>query len=165
MKFELHHHFEAPAEAVARAILDPAYQESLDGIGPLKTRKLLAQEEVDGVVVRRVRCVLDATFAGPAGKILGSSDPAWVEESTWHPEDMEWKWKILPEVAATIISANGAMTLYADGDNTNRVVSGDAKVNVPFFGGGIEHAIVEGVTKVYEEEAGRLVLWLRRPTG
>jgi hypothetical protein len=160
VRFELHHNFEAPVALVAEAILDRDYQESLDGIGPLKSRTVLAQEERDGLVVRRVRCVLDATFAGPAGAILGNSDPAWVEESTWHPDDMKWKWTIIPEVAASIISANGAVTLRADGEKTNRVVSGDARVNFPFIGGKVERLIVDGVTNVYDEEAKRLARWI-----
>jgi hypothetical protein len=162
VRFDLHHHFEAPIAVVAEAILDRDYQESLDGIGPLKSRTVLAQEERDGLVVRRVRCVLDATFAGPARAVLGTSDPAWVEESTWHPHDMTWKWNIIPEVAASIISATGAVTLHADGESTNRVVSGDATVNFPFIGGKVERLIVDGVTEVYDEEAERLARWISR---
>jgi hypothetical protein len=165
VRFELHHHFDAPIAVVAAAILDRDYQESLDGIGPLKSRTVLAQEEREGLVVRRVKCVLDGTFAGPAGAILGNSDPAWVEESSWHPDDMTWKWTIIPEVAASIISASGAVTLHADGENTNRVVSGDARVNFPFLGGKVERLIVDGVTKVYDEEAERLARWISRSEG
>ena len=162
MRFELRHDFNARPEAVARAILDPAYQESLDPIGPLKSRKLLSQEERDGLVVRRVRCVLDVTFAGPAKAILGNSDPAWVEESTWFPDEMSWKWSVTPDVAANILSASGAMTLLPHGEATERVVSADVKVKFPFLGGAVEKSIVAGVTKVYDEEAERLTAWLAK---
>ena len=160
MEFDLRHRFAAPTTVVADAILDRSYQESLDGIGPLRSRTLLAQDEVDGVVVRKVRCVLDADFAGPAKAILGNSDPAWVEESTWSPEAMEWKWTIHPEVAASILSAHGVMALYPDGEGTSRKVAGEIDVNFPFIGGNIANAIVTGVTQVYDEEAERLARWL-----
>jgi Protein of unknown function (DUF2505) len=160
VEFELRHHFPASVPEVARAILDRDYQESLDGIGPLKSRTLLSQEEEGGTVVRKVRCVLDANFAGPAKAILGAADPAWVEESIWFPEETSWRWTIVPEVAASLISARGVMALSAAGENTTRVVSGDISVNVPFIGGKVEHAIVDGVRKVYNEEAERLADWL-----
>jgi hypothetical protein len=104
--------------------------------------------------------VLDKTFAGPAKGILGSADPAWVEESIWFPEEMAWRWAVTPEVAASILSAKGEMALFRDGEGTRRTVSGDVKVNVPFFGGKVERSIVDGVTKVYDEEAERLTRWL-----
>jgi Protein of unknown function (DUF2505) len=160
VEFELRHHFEASTQVVARTILDQSYQESLDPIGPLKSRKLLSQQDNQGIVVRKVRCVLDVDFAGAARRILGSADPAWVEESTWFPNRMAWEWKVIPEVAASILSANGEMTLLASDGATDRVVAGDVKVHVPIFGGGVERAIVEGVTKVYDEEAERLTRWL-----
>jgi hypothetical protein len=160
VKFELQHHFDAPPAAVAHAILDRRYQESLDPIGPLKSRTLLSQEERAGQIVRSVRCVLDKTFAGPAKGILGSADPAWVEESIWFPAEMTWRWTVVPEVAASILSAKGAMALFPDGVATLRIVSGDVNVNIPFFGGNVAHAIVAGVSKVYDEEAERLTRWL-----
>jgi Protein of unknown function (DUF2505) len=165
VEFELRHHFPASLAEVALVILDRDYQESLDGIGPLKSRTLLSQEQESGTVVRKVRCVLDADFAGPAKGILGAADPAWVEESIWVPQETSWKWTIVPEVAASLISAHGVMSLHAAGENTTRVVSGDISVNVPFIGGRVEHAIVDGVWKVYNEEAERLALWLTKHHG
>jgi hypothetical protein len=150
---------------VAQAILDRDYQESLDGIGPLKSRTVLSQDEEGGAVVRKVRCVLDADFAGPAKSILGAADPAWVEESIWSPDETSWKWTIVPEVAASLIAAHGAMSLHAAGENTTRVVSGDISVNVPFIGGRVEQAIVDGIWKVYNEEAERLAEWLTEHHG
>jgi Protein of unknown function (DUF2505) len=163
VKFELRHHFQAPIALVTDAILDRHYQESLDGIGPLKSRTLLSQDPVDGVVVRKVRCVLDASFTGPAKAILGNSDPAWIEESTWAPDRMEWKWTIVPEVAASILSAHGVVALSPDGEGTSRKVAGDVTVTFPLIGGRVERAIVDGVTKVYDEEAERLTRWLAEP--
>jgi Protein of unknown function (DUF2505) len=162
VKFELLHTFDAPIQAVTTTILDRAYQESLDPIGPLKSRTLLSQEERDGRVVRKVRCVLDLEFAGPAKSILGSADPAWIEESVWFPEETAWKWEVIPEVAASILSASGALQLFTEGDATRRVVSGDVTVGVPFLGRAVERSIVEGVTKVYDEEAERLTAWLQK---
>jgi hypothetical protein len=165
VEFELRHHFPASVAQVASVILDRDYQESLDGIGPLKSRTLLSQAEENGTVVRKVRCVLDADFAGPAKGILGAADPAWVEESIWSPEETSWRWTIVPEVAASLISAHGAMALHAAGNNTTRIVSGDISVNVPFIGGRVEQAILDGVSKVYNEEAERLAAWLTEHHG
>jgi Protein of unknown function (DUF2505) len=161
VKFELRHRFDAPIEDVTKTILDRDYQESLDPIGPLKSRTLISQVEEGGIVVRKVRCVLNLEFAGPAKAILGSADPAWIEESTWFPQEMAWRWKVIPEVVANILSANGALQLIEEGEATSRLVSGDVRVRVPFVGKAVERSIVEGVTKVYDEEAERLTHWLQ----
>ncbi len=104
--------------------------------------------------------MLDGTFAGAAKAILGPSDPSWVEESTWFPEAMTWRWKIVPDIAANLLSAEGTMVLGAGTGGTTRVVSGDVRVHVPLFGGKVERAIVDGVTRVYAEEADHLTQWL-----
>jgi Protein of unknown function (DUF2505) len=163
VNFELRHHFDASTQVVADVILDPGYQASLDPIGPLKSRQLLSQQHSEGLVIRKVRCVLDVNLAGAARAILGSSDPAWVEESTWFPEKMSWEWKVVPEVAAGVLSANGEMRLLGNGGATDRVVSGNVKVHFPLVAGAVEKVIVDGVTKVYDEEAERLTHWLVNP--
>lgn len=160
MRFELQHHFPYPLDSVAGAILDRGYQESLSRIGPLKSRTLLSQQAEGDGVVRRVRCVLEADFAGPVKAMLGSTDAAWVEESTWFPDQTMWKWTIVPEVAANLISAGGVMALLSTGESTTRIVSGEVDVNVPFLGGRVEQTIVDGVRQTYDEEAGRLTRWL-----
>jgi hypothetical protein len=126
----------------------------------LKSRVLLSQEERDGGVVRRVRCVLEGDLGGPVKAMLGDADPAWIEQSVWAPEDTTWTWTILPEVAAGLISARGSLALHPDGEGTTRAVTGDVRVNVPFVGGRIEQTIVDGVKQSYDEEAERLSRWL-----
>jgi hypothetical protein len=165
VEFEIRHRFDHGPELVARTILDPDYQESLDRLGPLKSRTLLSQGSRDSRVVRRIRCVLDADFVGVAKSVLGTSDPSWVEESTWFPEEMTWGWTIIPDVAASLLSAGGTMKLSKDGDGTTRVVAGEVRVHIPFVGGKAERSIVEGVTTVYNEEAERLTQWLGNLSG
>src|SRR5918912_1105785 len=48
-------------------------------------------EEAEGRVRRRTRCVLGIDM-GAAGRFLGGSEPAWVEDATWHPEKSRWEW-------------------------------------------------------------------------
>jgi Protein of unknown function (DUF2505) len=165
VKFELQHRFDAGIEEVANTILDRDYQESLDPIGPLKSRTLISQEEQGGRVTRKVRCLLNIEFAGLAKGILGAADPAWIEEAIWFPEEMTWRWKVTPEVAANILSAGGTLQLFAEEKETSRVVSGEVRVHVPFVGGAVERSIVESVTKVYDKEADRLSRWLQDRPG
>jgi hypothetical protein len=167
MDFEIRHSFETDVETLSSVLLDDEYQRSLDDIGALKERKLLSQkEEADGRVHRRVRCVLDINLPGAAKRLLGDSDPAWIEEAIWHPEESRWEWVIHPEVAKELLDATGTIRIHDSDDGTNRTVAGQVKVKVPVYGGRVEGWIVEGIEHAYDEEATRLAEWLatdRRP--
>lgn len=160
MDFEVEHSFPHSADAVAEALLDADFQESLSDIGALESRTLLSQEErTDGSVFRRVRCVLDIDVKGPARKFIGDGDPAWVEESVWDPDARMWRWSIEPEIAGHLLEARGEIAIEDGGDTIRRVL-GFVKVHVPLYGGKVEGWIVEGIEQAYDEEAERLASWL-----
>ena len=167
MDFEISHSFETDAETLSSVMLDEEYQRSLADIGALKERQLLSQKkEADGLVRRRVRCVLDINLSGVAKRLLGDSDPAWIEEATWHPKESRWEWIIHPEVAKELLDAKGTIRVHDSDGGTNRTVAGKVKVKVPVYGGRVEGWIVEGIEHAYDEEATRLAAWLatdRRP--
>jgi hypothetical protein len=160
VEFEIRHRFPAEFETVAAALLDRGYQDSLGDIGQLTERRVLSQQEQpDGKVVRRIRCVLGIDL-GAARRFVGDAEPAWVEEAVWHPDRGRWDWRVHPEVAAELLSAAGAIELAAAGDHTSRRVVGDVRVKVPIYGGRVEGWIVDGLVRAYEEEADRLRQWL-----
>lgn len=163
MDFEIAHEFDASAEEVAEALLDEAFQDSLQDLGSLEVREVLSQQERrDGTVLRRTRCVLDVQVTGAAKKFLGDQRPAWVEEAAWDPDRMSWSWKILPEVAAELLDAHGTISIADDGEAAVRTVAGAVKVKVPLYGSKVEGWIVSGIEAAYEEEADRLAEWLER---
>jgi hypothetical protein len=167
MDFEISHSFETDVETLSSVLLDEEYQRSLDDIGSLKERHLLSQkEESDGRVHRRVRCVPAVNLSGVAKSLLGNSDPAWIEEAIWHPEESRWEWVIHPEVGKELLDARGTIGIRDSNDRTKRTVAGKVKVKVPVYGGKVEGWIVDGIAKAYDEEAKRLAAWLadtRRP--
>lgn len=165
MDFEISHLIAAPAETVAEALLDEDYQHSLHDIGALHERELLSQEKKGDTVVHRVRCVLDIELNSTVRRLVGDGDPAWIEESTWHPDQMRWEWDIHPEIGGELLSAKGTIDLEEDGDKTARHVRGQVKVRVPLYGGKVEGWIVEGLERAYEEEAERLTEWIEREKG
>ncbi|MGH2788316.1 MAG: DUF2505 domain-containing protein [Actinomycetota bacterium] len=161
MDFRIEHTFPADPDAVAKVMLDEKYQASLDGIGPLSERKVLEQENLaDGVVRRRVRCVLDIDISGPAKKFIGDSDPAWIEHATWAPDEHAWGWTIEPLAADELLKASGRIDLAPGGEGTVRTVLGTVKVSIPIVGGKVEGWIVDGLERAYREEASHLRRWL-----
>ena len=158
--FAFEHRFAAPVDTVAAVLLDHDYQASLDGIDPLKERRVLEQtERPGGVVVRKTRCVL-GTDLGAAKRFLGNAEPAWVEEATWDPDGRRWDWVIRPEVAADLLSSSGTIELDDAGPESLRRVSGHVDVKVPLYGGRVERVVVQGLERAYSEEAERLAAWL-----
>jgi Protein of unknown function (DUF2505) len=155
--FTIEHRFAADPQAVATVLLDESYQNSLDGIGPLSERTLLEQKVLDdGRVQRRIRCVLGTELPGAARRLLGDSDPAWIENAMWFPDEMRWEWTIEPEAAADLLESAGAIDLAGGKSRTLRTVSGRVKVKVPVFGGRVEGWIVDGLKRAYDEEANVL---------
>jgi hypothetical protein len=162
MDFEIAHELDAPVEDVARALLDEDFQNSLKDLGALADRQVLSQtEEPGGRVRRETRCVLGIDM-GAAGKFLGASDPAWVEQAVWDPATATWDWVIKPEVAADILTASGRTVIEPDGDGAVRRVTGKVQIKVPLYGGRVEGWIVQGLEESYAEEARRLEEWLAR---
>ena len=163
MRFDLLHTFEWHPDAVAGALLDHDFQASLAGIGGLKDRTVLSQDEQPGGrVSRRLRCVLELEISGTARRFLGGDDPAWVQEEHWDPATQRWDWVIQPEVAKELLSASGHVALTEIPDGTRRTVAGEVRVHVPIYGGRVEGWIVEGITRAYNEEAAHLAAWLAR---
>ena len=161
MDFEFHHTIPAPPEDVAEVLLDRKFQSSLTKLGALSERKVLSQKkDSDGLIHRRIRCVLDIDVEGVAKKFIGGADPAWVEEAVWHPEDMVWKWEVHPEVAKELLEASGTISLKPTKTGTKRVVEGQLKVRVPIYGGRVEGWVVEGLKSAYKDEAAHLKDWL-----
>jgi hypothetical protein len=163
VRFELEQQIPAPYDEVVATLLDESYQRSLTDLPPLKDRELIEQRSLDdGKVIRVTRCVLAIDSGGAIKRFIGDGDPAWIEEATWHPDVSEWVWRIIPEVAKELLSADGTIVLHENGDHTLRRVAGDVKVRVPLYGGKVEGWIVEGLEHTYEEEARRLLEWLER---
>jgi len=160
--FEISHLIAAPAKTVAEALLDEDYQHSLHDIGALHQRELLSQEDKGDTVVRRVRCVLDLELNSTVRRLVGDGDPAWIEESTWHPKEMRWEWDIHPEIGGELLAARGTVDLEEEDGKTARHVRGHVKVRVPLYGGKVEGWIVEGLEAAYAEESERLAEWIER---
>lgn len=163
MDFSLEHSFDAPAGSLAEALLDRKFQDSLGPVGHLRERKVLSQKKTPaGGVVRRTRCVLGIDVSGPARKLMGDGDPAWVEEATWDPAGSRWDWVIHPDIAEHLLTAAGTIEVTGDDSTSTRRVKGRIKVHVPFYGGRVESWIRDGIEAAYEEEAARLAEWLAR---
>jgi hypothetical protein len=161
MDFRIEHEFDAAAGDVAAAMLDRSYQDSLGDLGPLSHRKVLEQSESsDGRVHRRTLSVLGVDLPGAARRVLGDSDPAWVEHAVWLPDRHRWEWTIEPKVAPEMLSAFGAIDLEGGRTKTRRTVTGSVLVRVPFIGGRVERWIIDGLSDAYSEEAVRLTAWL-----
>lgn len=152
---------DAGPETVAEALLDVRFQDSLSDLRPLASREVLSQEKgPDGLLTRRIRCVLGLDISGAARKLIGAGNPAWVEKATWHPHEMRWRWEIEPEQGANLLEANGTIELRPSGAGTERTVTGKVIVKVPLYGSKVERRIVEGLQQAYAEEARRLSEWL-----
>jgi hypothetical protein len=160
VEFEVAHEFEADVDEVAATLLDHDFQASLKDIGALAGREVISQEEEDGVIVRRVRCLLDIDVNGMVRKFIGDADPAWVEVGRWNPEEATWKWHIEPEAAADMLQADGQTVLIPSDRGTIRKVTGTVKVKVPLYGGRVESWIIDGLERAYDEEAVYLEEWL-----
>jgi hypothetical protein len=162
VEFQIVHEFAARPEEVAAALLDLEYQASLRTLGPLKDRAVIDQTDgSDGRVTRHIRSVLDIDLPGPARAFIGDGDPAWVEEATWEPDTLSWKWVILPEVGGNFLTASGGTHLKAGSAGTIRHIFGSVRVGVPFYGGKVEGWIVDGFERTYDEEAQHLASWLQ----
>ncbi len=162
MRFDVVHEFEAPPEQITAALFEPGFQSSLDGVGGLRERTVLSEDQGAEGTTRRVRCVLDIQVSGVARSMLGDADPAWVQVERWDRDRSHCDWTIEPEVGAELLSAGGTIDVAPSPRGCARSVAGEVKVRVPLYGGKVEGWIVDGVRRAYEEEARRIEAWLER---
>lgn len=132
--------------------------------------ELLAAEEVDGVLRRRVRYTPDAAHKIPSfarGRITPEL-LVFVEESVFDRAAHRIDYRVepnLPPKWRDRFASHGCFTFAPVADGVARRIEGEVEVRVPVLGGIAERLLVEDVKRSFAAEAAVLRRWLGNKSG
>lgn len=146
MRFRIVQEFDAGADRVQAAYLDPAFLESMGALPKLGAPDLLTEERAGDVVRRRIRFHFAGDLNSAVRAVLDPAKLSWVEESTTHLQERRTEWTIRPDHYADKLASQGESVLEPVGDGASRrTTTGEVKVKVFLVGGKVEAAIISGM--------------------
>jgi hypothetical protein len=161
VKFRLEQVFPAPLEAVADALVDPAFLERLRQLPKLGRPRLLDRRTEGAEVRLRVQHRFVGELSRAVTRVVDPGRLTWVEELTYDRQAHRGELRILPDHYADRLQCRGTTRLTAKADGaTLRVTEGDLVVHMPLVGRRVERAIVSGMAEHAELEVQVLTQWL-----
>ena len=146
MRFRILQEFDADADRVQAAYLDPAFLLSMGALPKLGAPQLLDEERHGDTVRRRIRFHFAGDLNSAVRAVVDPAKLSWVEESTTHLPERRTTWVIRPDHYADKLSSHGESRLEAVGERASRrTTTGEVKVKVFLVGGKVEAAIVSGM--------------------
>jgi hypothetical protein len=160
--FEREHDFAGTVERVATIMSDPAFQAALDL--PDLARPDVVAHDVDGTVRHlTLRYQYIGQLDPIAQKVVGGRRITWVQDL---------RIDVATGIGTLGFSADGVggradgsatVTITATGDGScRRVIDGDFRIRIPLVGGKAEQAIVPGLERRLDVEAGAVAAELAR---
>ena len=146
MRFRIAQEFDADADRVQAAYLDPAFLQSMGALPKLGAPELLDEEREGEVVRRRIRFHFAGDLNSAVRAVVDPAKLSWIEESTTHLPERRTTWVIRPDHYADKLVSHGESVLEPLSDAASRrTTTGEVKVKVFFVGGKVESAIISGM--------------------
>ena len=157
MRFEIHHDFELPLDAVERAVLSPDLAPALARSMPpnIESVELLEHELKDGALHRVLRFQASAPFAMFRRYNVAKTAMSWEEESTYRLSEHRSSWTVTPRTEwGRYVRSEGTYRLESVGPGqTRRTVEGALDIRLALLGPLVERLAVAEVKKTYDAEA------------
>ena len=162
MHFECEHEFGGTVEQVATLMSDAAFQSVLDL--PDLARPDVVAQDVDGTVHHlTLRYEYIGQLDPIAQKVVGGRRITWVQDLRIDVTTGIGTLGFTADGVGGRADGRAAVTLTATGDaSCRRVIDGDFRIRIPLVGGKAEHAIVPGLERRLDVEAGEVAAELAR---
>lgn len=159
MRFEIQHDFDAPLEAIERAVISPE-------LGPMLARSLPQMEAVetlehrvgDGACHRVIRFRAGAPLAIFRRVDVARDAMAWEEHWTYRLGDHASSWRVEPKAEyRRYLVSEGTYHLEAlGGGRSRRTVHGTLEIKLAVVGALAERMALGEIRKTYDAEAETL---------
>ena len=160
--FEAEHDFVGMVEQVATLMSDPGFQTMLDL--PDLARPDVVAHDVDGSVRRlTLRYEYIGELDPIAQKVVGGRKLTWVQDLRIDVSTGAGTLGFSADGVGGRADGDATVTIAAVGDAAcRRRISGDFRIRVPLVGGKAERAIVPGLVRRLDVEAGEVAAELTR---
>jgi hypothetical protein len=166
MRFSVEHALPGTLASLESLLVDPHTYARLERELPGFERiELLASDETDGVLRRRVRYTPRAHDRVPAfGRGLVTPEMLiWIEESAYDRAQQRIDYTThpnLPERWRDRFESSGRFTFRQTASGVVRSIAGEINVRVPLVGGLAERVLVREVRAAFDTDANLLASWL-----
>jgi uncharacterized protein DUF2505 len=155
--FEAEHEFAASPADVSDGLCDPEFHLHLD-LPDLSRPEVVASSTDGAIRLLRLRYEYVGRLDPIARKVVGNRKLTWIQELRLDPATGRGSLAFSAEADAKRL--NGAATIAIEpldgGKRSRRRIAGDFHVRVPLIGGTAERAIVPGLVRRLDVEAGAL---------
>ena len=161
MDFTLEQQLAGSVDAVAGALLDPAFVTASAHLPKVGGAELLEDRRDGNTVHRRIRYRFTAELSSAVTRVVDPEKLTWVDESVYDLGAHQGEHRIVPDNSADRLRAAYDEALAADGSGrTRRHAAGTVTVRMPLVGGRVERAIVSGLQEHAAAEAELIDRWL-----
>ena len=153
MKLDVRHSLPCSPEQFWDLFWDPEFERRLDSSASIHREMLELNPEVDGVQTWRIRFTPERELPRAVAKLIGNSKLVYDQESRLDRGAGILEWRVIPQVLADKVTAQGTMRIVPAPGGCERIVTGEVSVRVPMLGGRIEKTILSNVTDSYDRAA------------
>jgi hypothetical protein len=156
------HRFASTAERVTAALVDPAFAPQLVKVLDVGGVEVIdaGGDESSGWLA--VRLTYDGSLDPVAARILGSSNPTWVQTYRVDRSTCTGQLTIEPDHHGSLLTCSAAVNVVDRDDGCERSLRGALSVHVPLIGGRAERALEPAILARIDAEAVLLDDWLNR---
>jgi hypothetical protein len=152
MKISARHAFACTPQQLHDLLDDEAFNHRLLDAARIDA-EVLQNERIDGVMVRRVRCVSRDELPGFMSKAMGIQRLEYEQRSTTDPASGDIRWEVHPAMGGDRVQTRGTTVVRPTAGGCERIVDGECTVRIRLIGGKVEKLLVDGTHQRYEEAA------------
>ena len=157
MDFALSQEIHAPLWAVEQALGDVRYYQAFtSGSSSVQAPELLDVSTSEYILALRVRYAFAGQLSGAARMAVDAEKLTWVIETHLDLQTHRARLDVIPDHYDDLLRCEAEVVFTEHGEHTIELLEGSLNVSVPFFGGTIEQAIIEGLKEHVAMEAAAL---------
>ena len=155
MKTHMEHVIDLPADQYFdRIYFNEDFNEALYKELKFRERSILVERDDGDTIYREVRQVPERDLPGPVKKVLGASEFAYVEKSTYHKANKSIDLVVVSSVKPDKVKTTGRFWIEPLDDNRcKRLLDFEVKVSIFGLGGVVEQLVMQDLESSYDRSA------------
>lgn len=158
-RLSIRHRFPCSVDTFWEMFWDEEYEAMVSEAAAVERETL--EDRMEGEVrVLVSRTTPDRELPVAVAKVIGANKLIYTQTTRFDRAASRLSWEVQPNVMADKVTAKGLFEVRPTDEGCERSVAGEIEVRVPLIGRRVEKAIVEDVSRNYDEAAKASLRWL-----